>query len=207
MSFIDPIFTQAQNQYNLGQQSLAAEFGDPSQGTYGYQGGQLLQGLGLTMSGEIDVSNPYGRASLLQRSYQQGQTGRTVGHAAAGNLYSSAYQSDMAEGTFQYQRGLSGLHGELQRGLHDIRQTAQERRFELDRGLMAAQAESLGRAPTSGGPGPAPTGEGGASRTHPTQTTSHAAAGLRRVGTNTYIGPNGTYWHRTSAGTFARGRP
>ena len=210
----DSLYTQNIAGINQQEQNLFQEYGNPYssanasfQERYGYQGGQLRQGLGLTESGGIDVSTPYGQASLLQRTYQQGQRGTTNNMASRGQLYSGAHGSSLAEGTFQYQRGHTGLQEQLASGLHGIQQHALGQKFTFDTQRQNEMAGLIDRS-TPPPAGPAPEG-GGTSpgRTHPTMTTSHVAAGLNRIGTNTYIGPNGTYWHRNKSGTFTRGKP
>jgi hypothetical protein len=48
--------------------------------------------LNVTVGG-VDTSNPYSRAALLQRSYEQRQRGNTNSLAARGQLYSGALQN------------------------------------------------------------------------------------------------------------------
>jgi hypothetical protein len=56
-----------------------------------YQNTQIGADYGFTADGAIDPNNPYSRAALLQRSYQDSQRGTTNSYASAGQYNSSAY--------------------------------------------------------------------------------------------------------------------
>lgn len=53
----------------------------------------------------VDPANPFSRAALLQRSYDQAKRGSTNSYAARGQLYSGALQNAQDENTFGFQRG------------------------------------------------------------------------------------------------------
>jgi hypothetical protein len=128
---VDPAYEAWQKQFPALQGNVYAEYGNPELGAdapfaqhYGYQGTQLLNNLGLTEQGQIDPNNSYGQASLLQRSYQQGQRATSGSYAARGMLRDSSAQQTLDQGTFQYNRGMTGLQQGLQSGLHGITQAA-----------------------------------------------------------------------------------
>jgi hypothetical protein len=64
--------------------------------------------------GGVQASNPFSKAALLVRNYQQ-QRGRTTnGYAAQGQLYSGAIQNQRGQDTFGYQQGQDTLQKALQ---------------------------------------------------------------------------------------------
>lgn len=66
---------------------------------------------GFTEQGQIDPSNPFGRAQLLKRSYDQSQRGTTNSLAARGQLYSGALQRRKEDNQFNYQANDAALRG------------------------------------------------------------------------------------------------
>lgn len=193
---VDPIYTGAIGAIDLN-------YGNTLAGTT-FDRTQIGQSYGFDQAGNLDPSNPYSVAANLQRRYQQGQQGTTNSMASGGQLYSGALQRNLDEGTFQYKRAEDSAKREAAGAYQDV--TEREGRAEFDRSIGYGQAASdrLGRLdPQDVVP---PTSAAAPGRVNPTQTKDHVAAGLKRTGPNTYIGPNGTYWHRTSNGTFARGK-
>jgi hypothetical protein len=64
--------------------------------------GNIGREYGFLANGAIDPNNPNSRAAMLQRSYQQGQTGDNTSFAAQGQLYSGAYQNQINDRTRGY---------------------------------------------------------------------------------------------------------
>ena len=95
---------------------------------------------GFGANGQVDLSNPYSQAMMLQRSWEQGQRGTQNSMAAAGQLYSGARKNAITEGNFQYERNRSNLQTSAQRGYEDL--TLAERGLADDRlsGNYAAHA-------------------------------------------------------------------
>lgn len=123
------------------QNQVYAEYGNPALlndpnasfvQRYGYQGTQLLNNLGLNEQGQIDPTNPWGQASLLQRSFQQGQKSTTGNLASRGQGYSSYMQNKLDQGTDRFNQGFSGLQSNLNQGLHGLTQTGLGRLNELN---------------------------------------------------------------------------
>lgn len=112
----DPQYYQqiggAQRDYQLGMGQLAVQETDLYR-TYGFDN---------PATPNIDESklDPYNRAKMLERAYQQGQRGTGTSMAAQGQLYSGALQRGLDEGTFQYQRGYGDLSSDLSRQAADI---------------------------------------------------------------------------------------
>lgn len=68
---------------------------------FGYTG-QDINGDGIPDTGfQVDPNNPFSRASLLQRQYDQAKRGTTTSMAASGQLYSGALQRQQDELGFQ----------------------------------------------------------------------------------------------------------
>jgi hypothetical protein len=111
---------------------------------------------GFTEQGQIDPSNPFGRAQLLKRSYDQSQRGTTNSLAARGQLYSGALQRQKEENQFNYQANdaaLRGLYGQEMAGLSAARFAAQDQfnREMADAywGWLQAQIEARAAEPGS----------------------------------------------------------
>jgi hypothetical protein len=108
--------------FDAGYESQVANINRDLQNTLGqttYEEQQAKQEYGID-----DPSNPYSRAALLQRSYEQGQTGATNQYAASGQLYSGALQNARTENTFQ----LGAQQDALQRGYQDLLNQLAQRR-------------------------------------------------------------------------------
>lgn len=67
-----------------------------------------------------DTSDPFSRARLLQRSFEQNQRGATNSYASRGQLYSGALQNAQNEVRFGFERGLNAERREYDRVLADI---------------------------------------------------------------------------------------
>lgn len=85
-----------------------------------WQIGQLRNDYGYDASGNVDPSNPYSQAALLQKHYQQSQRGNLNSYADRGQLYSGALQNaqDAAYGSFK--QGEYGLKRDLNNQLGQI---------------------------------------------------------------------------------------
>lgn len=68
----------------------------------------------------VDPNNPFSRAALLKRSYDQAQTGATNSLAAQGQLYSGALQNARNRNTFNFQQGSDALQKSLGNLLADL---------------------------------------------------------------------------------------
>jgi hypothetical protein len=190
---IDPTYTGQVGAINLNY--------DQTMAGIGYEQTMLGQESGFNAQGGLDPSNPYSVAANLQRRYQQGQRGTTNSMAAAGQLYSGAHGRNLAEGTYQYNRSYDSARRDAQRGYLGLAQQRQQATYSRDSDLNSAYSDRLGRITTADTTPTAPTAP---TLVHPTKTTSHAAAGLTRIGTNLYVGPQGTQWKRIADGTFRR---
>jgi hypothetical protein len=74
-----------------------------------YQTGQINADYGFNAQGAIDPNNPYSRAALLQRSYQDSQRGTTNSFAAAGQYGSSAYRGMVDRNAENFDIGVDQL--------------------------------------------------------------------------------------------------
>jgi hypothetical protein len=74
-----------------------------------YQTGQINADYGFGADGTIDPNNPYSRAALLQRSYQDSQRGMTNSYAAAGQFNSSAYDRMQGRNAENFDIGVDQL--------------------------------------------------------------------------------------------------
>lgn len=116
----DPIYEQTVSNNNQTR--------DNTLGSIEYQRGRDLTDAGYVQGADggftLDPSNPFSKAALLQRHYDQSQAASKNGLAAQGQLYSGALQNAQNENRFQFDQGsnanLLSLQDALQ-GLADRR--------------------------------------------------------------------------------------
>lgn len=81
--------------------------------------------------GAIDTSNPYSRAALLQKSYDQNRAGATTSMASRGQLYSGAHQNaqNVAQSDFNRDSTLNreGLTGTISSYINNLQQLGAQR--------------------------------------------------------------------------------
>ena len=110
-----------------------------------------------TATFHVDPNNPFSKASLLKKSYDQQSRGDTNSMAAAGQLYSGAEQNAQNNDTSNYNQGFDTLSKGF---LHDYGNlygqwlTAQGNE---QTGEGTAASDAIGRWTNSGAPGPLPT--------------------------------------------------
>lgn len=107
--------------------------------TYGYKtdtGGNVT----------VDPSNPFSKAALLQRSYDQGQAGTTNRMASQGQLYSGATQNALNQGTFQNQSATDALKRAYQQAVQGIGQRRRVASTNQYIGTTGAQGDAIARA-------------------------------------------------------------
>jgi hypothetical protein len=84
---------------------------------------------GYSIDPNVELSNPYSKAALLERNYKTGQARTLTSYAAAGHLYSSALGGEQGNNTFRYGQGVNDLlsgFGRYLLGTNSARGTAQE---------------------------------------------------------------------------------
>ncbi len=109
----------------------------------------------------VDPSNPFSRAALLQRSYDNAKRGTTNSMAAAGQLYSGALQNAQNENARGFQQGDNALRqafvdffsGQESNRAAAVR-TASEASVRAEGDALSAQ---LATTPDDPGPGTPPT--------------------------------------------------
>jgi hypothetical protein len=65
------------------------------------------------VNANVDVTNPYSRAALMNRTYSQQRAGNMNNYAARGQLISGAYAARMAEDTRSQNQDRAGLERDL----------------------------------------------------------------------------------------------
>jgi hypothetical protein len=65
------------------------------------------------VNANVDVTNPYSRAALMNRTYAQQRAGNMNNYAARGQLISGAYAARMAEDAQNQNQDLAGLQRDL----------------------------------------------------------------------------------------------
>jgi hypothetical protein len=198
---------QGQSALNLrNRQDVLTRYGNPQaqdfRSRYGQEGENLARQYGFE-----GYDSPLSLARQMEASYQTAKLATQQSSAARGQYYSTAYDQYQGENERNYNVQQSQLQQNYQAGLGKISEAATEGLGALEQGDIDAYQAWVDRMiATTPQPVAKPPAAAAATRVNPMQTQSHAAAGLRRVGTNTYVGPNGTFWHRTKAGTFAKGK-
>src|SRR4051794_4260999 len=121
LDYSDPQYVGALAAGNLPfEQGLARLPGDVGQlagdygFTYDYKPGQVDPNTGLAGDPTIgitgvDASNPYSRAALLQRSFDQTKAGNTTSYAARGQGFSGAYSNAQDAAQTGYNTGYNQL--------------------------------------------------------------------------------------------------
>lgn len=133
-------YMQAESVYNRDMPSIDA------QERQGYE--SLQRSYGYDASGgyghgdKIDPTNPFSRASLLRKSYQQSQRGTGVSMAARGQLYSGALQSALQHGTQGFNAADNAQKLEYGAQRNQIGQNALSARNQLRDYLAGAQADA-----------------------------------------------------------------
>lgn len=134
----DPIYNDeiGMNQMDLDTQLAQIQYGR----------GQIAQQYGFNQQGGMDASNPYNLASMLERSYHQGQRGTLNSMAGRGQLYAGSTQRGLDEGTFQYSRNRDSLQRQARDayfGLDQQELTAKSGKLRSD---LNARRDKLDRA-------------------------------------------------------------
>ena len=113
---------------------------------YGYTG-QDTNNDGIPDSGfQVDPNNPFSRAALLQRSYDQAQRGTTNSMAAQGQLYSGALQNALNEDRFQFDRGTDQNMKAFDRGLTEFMRGRRDAGQNFEEGVSNIDWEALVQA-------------------------------------------------------------
>jgi hypothetical protein len=110
----------------------------------GLSAGRLGFDSGFDAQGQVDLSNPYSQAMLLQRHKEQATTGINNSMASAGQQYSGARLNAQDENSYQYERNRSNLQTQTQRGYQDLdleRRSATDSYNSGKYGAAAGQAE------------------------------------------------------------------
>ena len=143
----DPVYQNSVASANLGyDQTLAAN---------AYQRNRVKQTYGFD-----DPSDPFNRAAMLQKAYQQRTSGTTNSFAASGQLYSGATQRNLDQGRTDYDQSYSGLRRQYEDELQGLTQADLAAGVARDRDRNEAMGESIRNQPPPedpGGPsGPSP---------------------------------------------------
>lgn len=107
------------------------------------------QDASFTIDPNIDVSNPFSRAGLLKRAFQNNVRGTTNNYASQGQLYSGALQNAQNANTFNYQQGNDALIKGFQSQYGDTLSTLLTAGNTLSQSDIDALAALLGRRTTT----------------------------------------------------------
>lgn len=139
---VDPLYDAAAGSANRGLSTTLAGLQ--------YQRGQLgsTYGLGQDASGNVfdDVSNPYSRAAVMKKTYDDRKLGTTTGMAAQGQLYSGALQNAQNENARQNDMGRDSLIRQFMAAQQQIRQGELQAQGTYQDQLGQAGSERLMRA-------------------------------------------------------------
>jgi hypothetical protein len=158
----------------------------------------------------FDPANQYSEASQIALADKIARKKSLNAGAASGQLFSGSMINAENLITDHTGRETNAMQQRYQEMVGELSRERMDRDSEIRSQLEQAEfehAQMIGSNPElTDIPPEAPAAASSGARVHPTRTKSHVEAGLNRVGPNTYKGPNGTFWHRTSSGYFARGR-
>lgn len=109
------------------------------------------------INANVDVTNPYSRAALMNRTYSQQRAGNMNNYAARGQLISGAYAARMAEDTRNENQDRAGLERELAGRRADWLVQGNTADANLSQNNLDAEGELMGRrmavdAPTFSAP-------------------------------------------------------
>jgi hypothetical protein len=83
-----------------------------------YDRGRISRDFGYGANGQIDPSNPYSKAALLQKNFQEHTLGNTTSYAGQGQLYSGALQNAQNATTSGYLADSNSLHNQYSDALN-----------------------------------------------------------------------------------------
>jgi hypothetical protein len=106
-----------------------------------YDEGELKQEFGFD-----DPSNPFSRARLLQRSYDEQKNRTTNSYASMGQLYSGAVQNARSSDTHNYDVAHDSLRRDYDRALEAFRRGRRDANRGYDEGVVGAAGERLDRS-------------------------------------------------------------
>lgn len=112
----DAQWTQDTGGVITGAGQTAAEYGaSVPNAVYDENGNPTLQGMTVDWGNPdgIAQNNPFSKAALLIRSYQQGVSGTSNSYAARGQHSSGAYQRAQGSNAFGFEQGKSGINTAL----------------------------------------------------------------------------------------------
>lgn len=96
------------------------------------------------------AANPYSRASLLQRSFDQFNKGTVNSAAASGQLYSGATQNDLDAGMFDFGQQYNALQSDYQGVLRDLVNKDLAANVDYNDTVQGAEAKRLADALAQG---------------------------------------------------------
>lgn len=115
-----------------------------------YQEGRVRQEYGFD-----DASDPFSRARMLERNFQQATRGRL--NTAGNNLYSSSFNRGEAQGRFGYEQDVDTARKSYADALQAITQQRTQATVDRDAATTTAAAERVARAQEAReDPGPPP---------------------------------------------------
>lgn len=104
------------------------------------------QDTGFDIHGGFDPSNPYNKATLLQRSWEQAQTGTRTNAASSGQLYSGSTQRALDEGQFRYSRDYDVLRRQAAGQYTDLENRENQAGSDKTYGEIQSRGDAIARA-------------------------------------------------------------
>ena len=112
--------------------------------SYGYAGTFDPNGV-LSGVGEVNYANPFSRASLLKRSYDQGVRGNTNRMAARGQLYAGSLVNAQNDTLWNRQRGEDANVRGLQSLIGGLLSRRQQANTAFGRAEISARGSNMAR--------------------------------------------------------------
>ncbi len=105
-----------------------------------------LSDYGYDQNLAFDPNNPFSRAALLKRHYDQSRTGDVNNYASRGQLYAGSLQNQLNERNFGQQQGEDSLQKQLIKFLANNAEQTNKAGTDYELNVMNAGAAKLDRA-------------------------------------------------------------
>jgi len=108
-----------------------------------YDGSGNLQSTSIDPN--VDVNNPFSRASLLKRSFDRDKRATMNSYAGMGQFGSGAYEAAQKQNSFNFEQGNDSMVKNFRSAIQNILQSRRDAELQAQQEKMAAEAALLDR--------------------------------------------------------------
>jgi hypothetical protein len=219
MSIFDSLYTAQEENARRRRDQQLAQYGfglDPSGNLVESDEGErrrLRLQFGYDTSGDIDVKNPFGQATLLREAYQRGKKAITGQLGARGQFYAGYRQSKENQADNTYNINVHQMRGQFDSALGQLFQAALGAKTGYDDTVLQAYEGYLGRreaappapaaSPANAFPGVTPSRAAGLDPALAPHIKNDMAAVIARHGANNVkLTASGLFYRRLSDGKW-----